>query len=94
MGRELPQPSVSTGEVMKEPDLELELSPVGVSARDSFCREMGAFRFKSGAYHLQERDEICCLAPALLVSKPMVIVGIGDAMTASAFYSELKALER
>jgi len=82
---------VSTGEIRGEIEPGLELSRGGREARDAFCREMGAVRFKEGAY-IRSGEEISCLVPAFYVKQPRVTVGTGDAMTASAYYREVLAL--
>jgi ADP-dependent phosphofructokinase/glucokinase len=77
-----------TGEdsVTKE-RLALGVSAVGASAVDDLCT-MGAERFGRGAY-VRFGDEFCCLVPSLNVSRPLVVVGLGDSMTAATFFYEL-----
>lgn len=66
----------------------LNTNAAGASAVDDFCAK-GAKRFGRGAY-LRQGDDFCCLVPSFNVSHPLVVVGLGDSMTAATFFYELK----
>lgn len=65
----------------------LNISAAGASAVDDLCLK-GAERFGRGAY-VRLGDEFYCLVPSLSVSRPLVVVGLGDSMTAATFFYEL-----
>lgn len=66
----------------------LSINSAGASAVDEFCTK-GAKRFGRGAY-LRQGDGFCCLVPSFSVSHPLVVVGLGDSMTAATFFYEMK----
>lgn len=65
----------------------LNISAVGASAVNDLCIE-GAERFGRGAF-VGRGDEFYCLVPSLNVSRPRMVVGLGDTMTAATFFYEL-----
>jgi len=67
-----------------------QVNPAGQAAAEEFCRE-GARNWGRGAF--QTGDVIRCLVPALLVSKPIFTVGLGDTTTAAIFCQEILARE-
>jgi ADP-dependent phosphofructokinase/glucokinase len=67
-----------------------QVNPAGQAAAEEFCLE-GARPWGRGAF--QTGDVIRCLIPALLVSRPNFIVGLGDTTTAAIFYHEILARE-
>ena len=83
---------VSKGLVMKKPEVDdLEVSAAGARATDEFCRNYGALRVGRGAY-AQRGDEALCIAPSLFARRPILTVGIGDAMTAATYHREVEAI--
>jgi ADP-dependent phosphofructokinase/glucokinase len=83
---------VATGSIMRLPKTDdLEVSAIGAQAKDDFCEDYGGVSVGRGAYARFEGD-IICLVPSLIAARPLVTVGIGDAMTAAAYYREVKAL--
>ena len=83
---------VATGEVMKRPKIEgLKVSAIGSAAADDLSRE--GTRWGRGAYVTRD-DQTICLVPSLICEMPKVTVGIGDAMTAAAYYREVEAMIR
>ncbi len=83
---------VATGEVMKRPKIEgLKVSAIGSAAADDLSRE--ETRWGRGAYAIHD-DQTICLVPSLICERPKVTVGIGDAMTAAAYYREVEAMIR
>ncbi|TRZ67166.1 MAG: hypothetical protein D4Q77_03515 [Methanothrix sp.] len=81
---------VATGEVMKRPKIEgLKVSATGSAAAEDLS-EKGT-RWGRGAYAICD-DQTICLVPSLICEKPKVTVGIGDAMTAAAYYRGVEAM--
>jgi ADP-dependent phosphofructokinase/glucokinase len=70
----------------------LGASIAGTKAVNELCELPGAKRVGMGAYIISE-DEALCLSPSFVVSQPRITVGLGDAMTAAAFFQQLKALK-
>lgn len=78
---------VATGNISKPLPGQVEVSPAGASVLEEF-RRTGAKLSGRGAYTLSN-DEAICLVPSQDVKHPKIVVGLGDVMTASVFYSEL-----
>lgn len=81
----------ATGSMTSQPPEVV--NPVGLEAREEFCREAAATPFGRGAY-ADGGDIITFLMPSLLVREPRFTVGLGDTATAAAFFEEIRALRR
>jgi ADP-dependent phosphofructokinase/glucokinase len=81
-----------TGDVTAMPSIQgISISPAGVAAVDEFCRLPGARRLRRSAY-VRSGTQIQCLIPSLSVMSPAITVGLGDAMTAAAYFLELQSI--
>jgi ADP-dependent phosphofructokinase/glucokinase len=78
-----------SGKIMARPP-SLEANITGLKAVNELCELPGAEKAGRGAYILYE-DGALCLAPSFVVRRPQITVGLGDAMTAAAFFQELKS---
>jgi ADP-dependent phosphofructokinase/glucokinase len=83
-GADLAATFASTGKIIKP--LSTDINPVGASIVKEFCRS-GAKPSGRGSC-LRTSDEYICIIPAQFVERPRITVGLGDIMTASAFYRE------
>lgn len=81
---------VATGKILRSVDPGLVPNPAGLAARDLFMRELFATISGRGAYADLDGDMIC-IAPSLLVENPKTVVGLGDVMTASDFFCQVRA---
>ncbi|HWQ20513.1 MAG TPA: ADP-dependent glucokinase/phosphofructokinase [Methanotrichaceae archaeon] len=81
---------VATGQIKRSVDTSLGPNPAGLVARDQFKRELSAISSGRGAYAFQDGDMLC-IAPSLLVEHPKTVVGLGDVMTASDFFCQVRA---
>jgi ADP-dependent phosphofructokinase/glucokinase len=83
-GADLAATFAATGKIMKP--LSTNINPIGASIVKEFCRS-GAKPSGRGSC-LRTSDEYICIIPAQFVERPRITVGLGDIMTASAFYRE------
>jgi len=81
---------VATGKVQRSVDPSLGPNPIGLAVRDQFMRELFATGSGRGAYAIMDGDMLC-IAPSLLVENPKTVVGLGDVMTASDFFCQVRA---
>lgn len=81
----------ATGSMTSQPPEVV--NPIGLEAREEFCREAAVTPSGRGAY-ADGGDVIIFLMPSLLVREPRFTVGLGDTATATAFFEEIMALRR
>jgi ADP-dependent phosphofructokinase/glucokinase len=69
-----------------------EVNPQGLKAREEFCNA-GAKAYGRGAF-LDLDGIVASLVPSLLARMPKFTVGLGDTLTAAAFYEEVLAIKK
>jgi len=91
-GADIAASLVATGKIVKDPNTDgMEMSKVGAKAVEELVEKLSATKFGRGAYATIE-DETICLVPSMICHDPQTTVGIGDAMTAAAYYRQMDAI--